>query len=135
MSFLANIAMERKTAPAEHRWKRFGKLWYKDDSASLLLTGVRLGTFVGRVWEDVENPPYISGDLCCFTGYIHDDLRKEYQWIGHIQTAQEHDKATMYYGAIDIMPIKAPQEGKYGIWISVRSTDTPKHEGQEPLPF
>ena len=133
--WLANLACERKDAPAEHRWKKFGKLWWSDDKASVLLTGVRQGMFVARVWDKIEDPPYISGDLCYWTGYIHDDMRKEYQWIGHIQTAQEHDENTMYYGAIDITPVKSPEEGKCGIWVSVFMTEAQKHEGQEPLPF
>jgi hypothetical protein len=133
--FIANLAFERKDAPPQHRWKKFGRLWCKAGRASIFLSGVRQGRWVARVWENVVDPPLIIGDICYWTGYIHDDMRKEYQWIGRINSSQEHDENTMYSGSIEIIPMISTEEGKFGLWASIFMDDAYKHKGQEDLPF
>jgi hypothetical protein len=147
--FIASLAFERPHAPEGHRWRKFGKIWHKDDNTSILLTGVPVCSFVtgvpvcsfvARVFENVEDPPYLDGDIYVPTGYIHqENMRKEYQWIGYIKTSQYYDHNTMYSGALEVVPMKAPDydgkgKSKVGIFANIFKDDRDTHKGEE-IPF
>lgn len=105
MSFIANIAYARAKPIPENR--SFGSLWYDKAShhAAVLLKGFRLGQFFAKPFNNVDNPPYLEGDIVIATGDFKEGVttEKDYLPLGWIWTCSDQ-RGVMYNGVFELDP-------------------------------
>ena len=138
MAYIANVAYDRNQVMrngeqsidqilAGHRINRFipiGALWLDGDKAGVKLDALCMGTWVAKPFDmEAQEWPYLEGDLQVETGeYIHEgSLRKRMQTVGFIQTSQETDKRTLYWGAFFVIPII--EDAKAYVWASIKEAE------------
>lgn len=134
--FIAGITYARQAL--SDKYKTLGKLWYdpEEHRCSLLMHGFRMGQCFAKPYDNVENPPYLKGDINILTGEYEKGgiLKKEYLWCGFMFT--ESDQRGAIYQIIfevDPMPILCAKminasrnsevDVKPGVFLSVHLED------------
>jgi len=108
--YIASMAWKKPDALEGKEFKKFGRIWYDADkhSASLFLTGFRHGNFIAKPYENIKDPPFLSGDVVIWTGEynkINGVDKKAYMWIGYIGTSTGGSGEVKYYGQLEIDPM------------------------------
>lgn len=135
--FIANIAFAKPSLdPLKPEYKSFGAIWYDKDKhrASILLKGFRQGQFVAKPFNNVNDAPYLEGDIVYATGdYVSGTSEKEYMWCGWIWTCSDQ-RGHVYNGVLEISPFPVAIQRelketddlrgkKQGIFLNIMLTD------------
>jgi hypothetical protein len=103
---IASLAWKRQTASVVE-WKKIGAIWYldRDIRCGLLMNGFRQGIFSARPKRDLENPPFLRGDVIYkIKGQRDDDDSKVYVWLGFMWTEQFDNGDTIYGVSLEVIP-------------------------------
>ena len=123
--FIASICFNRGEV-AGKRFIPFGSIFQRDDRSdrlSIKFSGLRIGPFTARPFDNVAHPPLIEGDLMVWTGDYISEGKKRYQWVGHIHTNPSQDGGgdVKYYGNLEILPLQKMDDK--GLWVSIFLND------------
>lgn len=128
--FLATVNIVRVDAPEEHKFLPIGRILYDEEkeSARLFMLAFTIGwvSAFPRTQTNIEDHPYLHGDLLCVGG----SYRKDYadgtskvnlikQKIGRIITSDDPEGNVSYSIELFCIPAKSKIVGEEGVWIQL----------------
>lgn len=123
---LAGVCYARNKTPVEY--KKFGSLWYdeKRHSACLFLQGFRYGQFMAKPYKEIENPPFLDGEIQVWTKVYGgtSGASKEYLWCGWVWTCSNQE-GCIYNGILEIdpWPVLKDSGNERGIYMQIHLGD------------